>query len=142
LLVSSPDAFRLAWISDLHDAARYRVPNIGILPDAEPVYVITSSDEAAFKLDIADPKNTSREYERLLTARGYNYALLTAGPSAGLLVTRHESLKSALNGHTLECEARPTNHCYPQPQANVGDDCQRCPDNADGTHPKLRLAPP
>lgn len=142
LLVSGPDGFRLAWVSDLNDADRYKATNIGILPDAEPVYVITSSDEAAFNIDIANPHNTSREYERLLIARRHNYALFTTGRSAGLLVTRHESLKSALNGHTLECEARPMDHRFPQPQANVGDDCQRCPDNADGTHPKLRLAPP
>lgn len=129
----------LAWASDLADAIRSGLTEVGQLSTPTPIYIPRRPDAQTFGINIAYPFSTPGEYERMLDARGHEYAVLSVGPDSLTVVTRRESLRAVLSGSTLECEGS-DRHTYPLPQKKVGDECPRCPRDSKGNRPKIRLA--
>ena len=135
LIVDDEGKFSLAWASDIDEARRRNLSSIKEIPNRELVYLAALQDAQQFNVDLFTPRKTWREYEIMLDAVFAQYAMIAADQVA-FVVTRHENLRNLAGSVSLEC---PNGHLFPIPQKRVDDDCPRCPADANGVRPKLKL---
>ena len=136
LIVEDGGKYSLAWASDIDDARRSNLPSIKAIPNREPVHLATLRDAKKHGVDLFTPRKTWQQYETMLDAVGAKFAVIAVDQVA-FVVTRHEDLRSLAGSVSLEC---PNGHLFPNPEKRVDDECPRCPADASGERPRLKLS--
>ena len=136
LIVDVAGNYSLAWASDIGEARRLGLPDVKAILNREMVYLAGPADAGPHNVDLITPRKTWFEYEAMLDLVGAKYAVIAVDHTA-FVITRHETLRYLVDSVTLEC---PAGHLFPLPQKAVGDECPRCPADASGSRPKIRLS--